>query len=94
MTLYVLSYIRNILWQFDLNRKMCYTEILSNSSEQLKRRNFRMGMLNDNRCVSLFIYIKIDVIFIYRLINDIFQHLSMNQYSILVAIRVVSFVIV
>jgi hypothetical protein len=46
-----------------------------------------MGMLNDSRCVSLFIYIKIDVIFIYRLINDIFQHLSMNQYSILVAIR-------
>lgn len=64
-----------------------YTEILSNSSEQLKRRNFRMGMLNDSRCVSLLIYIKIDVIFIYRLINDIFQHLSMNQYSIMIAIR-------
>lgn len=46
-----------------------------------------MGMLNDSRCVSLLIYIKIDVIFIYRLINDIFQHLSMNQYSIMIAIR-------
>lgn len=57
-----------------------YTEILSNSSEQLKRRNFLMEMLNDSRCVSLFIYIQINVVFICRLINinDIFQHLSSN----------------